>query len=87
MGISPDEEGNFEEDVEGVKDKHLHFEAMTAEIFAERERSREAQYNGLEEEPEEILEESIGIILKSKGYGNFPTKVKPSTKIRAHRLL
>jgi len=77
MGISPDEEGNFEEDVEGVKDKHLHFEAMTAEIFAERERSREAQYDGLEEEPEETPEESIGIVLKSKGYGNFPTKVKP----------
>ncbi|CUS13791.1 unnamed protein product [Tuber aestivum] len=81
MGISPDEEGNFEENTEGVKDKHLHFEAMTAEIFAERERSREAQYDGLEEEPEEKVEESIGIVLKSKGYGNFPTKVRPSTKI------
>jgi len=77
MGISPDEEGNFEESTEGVKDKHLHFEAMTAEIFAERERSREAQYNGIEEEPEETPEESIGIILKSKGYDNFPAKVKP----------
>ncbi|KAG0125759.1 nucleophile aminohydrolase [Tuber indicum] len=78
MGISPDEEGNFEENTEGVKDKHLHFEAMTAEIFAERERSREAQYDGLEEEPEEKVEESIGIVLKSKGYANFPTKVRPS---------
>jgi hypothetical protein len=81
MGISPDEEGNFEENTDGVKDKHLHFEAMTAEIFAERERSREAQYDGLEEEPEEKVEESIGIVLKSKGYANFPTKVRPSTKI------
>ncbi|RPA90770.1 hypothetical protein L873DRAFT_1795263 [Choiromyces venosus 120613-1] len=82
MGICPDEEGNFDENTEGLMDKHIHFEAMTAEIFAERERSREAQYNGLEEEePEEEAEESIGIVLKSKGYDNFPTKVKPSTKI------
>lgn len=77
IGIGVDELGNLEEE-DG--DGNVHFEAMTAEMWSERERERERRYTM--EAPEDVPEvveavvPSMRLTLKSKGYDDFKLKVR-----------
>lgn len=77
IGIGVDELGNLEEE---DADGNVHFEAMTAEMWGERERERERRYTT--EVPETVPEvteaavPSMRLILKSKGYEDFKLKVR-----------
>lgn len=77
IGIGVDEMGNLEEE---DADGNVHFEAMTAEMWGEREREKERRYTT--EVPETVPEvveaavPSMRLILKSKGYEDFKLKVR-----------
>lgn len=82
MGIIVDDHGNLRDHGEGTRNSHIHFEAMTAEIFAEKERAREAEYRIEGQKEEELLQApdkgvTLRLILKSKGYNDFKIKVRP----------
>lgn len=58
----------------------VHFEAMTTEMWGEREREKERRYTT--EAPEEVVEvpevvPSMKLTFKSKGYEDFKLKVRP----------
>lgn len=80
IGIGVDDLGNLA-DQDGTRDNNVHFEAMTAEMLAEREREREMRYETealpeVEEAKEETVV-SMRLTLKSKGYEDFKLKVRP----------
>lgn len=88
IGIGVDELGNLE----GEQDGSVHFEAMTAEMWGERERERERQYTTeAPEEAPEVVEEvvpSMRLTFKSKGYEDFRLKVRPVCFVlSSHSLL
>lgn len=80
IGIGVDDLGNLA-DQEGMRDNNIHFEAMTAEMLAEKEREREMRYSMAPEEEEEeaepVQEITMRLTLKSKGYEDFKIKVRP----------
>lgn len=77
IGIGIGGLGGLEETEAG---ESVHFEAMTTEMWGERERERERKYTI--EAPEEVAEmpeviPSIKLTFKSKGYEDFKLKVRP----------
>lgn len=77
IGIGVGGLGGLEETEAG---ESVHFEAMTTEMWGERERERERKYTAevpeeVVEVPEEVL--SMKLTFKSKGYEDLRLKVRP----------
>ncbi|KAI5779487.1 ubiquitin-2 like Rad60 SUMO-like-domain-containing protein [Geopyxis carbonaria] len=61
---------------------HVHLEAVTKEIVAERERRAEnGDYGEMDIEEEQYDEPTIKLVIKAKGMKDFGIKVRPTTTI------
>ncbi|KAL8874495.1 MAG: hypothetical protein Q9174_000188 [Haloplaca sp. 1 TL-2023] len=95
IGIGVDLNGNIvtkgQKDILGDEERQIHMEAMTSEIFEERERLKRAGPTGQEkcdamaeqeEDPvAEKRESSLRIILKARGLDDFKLIVKRTTRM------
>ena len=89
LGIAVGPDGNIllkgRRDIMGEEDRQIHMEALTEEIFAERQRSKSSVLakNVKESEVEEVAAEvqeketQVRIILKARGFDDFKLIVKP----------